>query len=146
MTTALRCSSRQAPQVFPATHGATHTAFQPLPGRQRWELHFFHLFIKVPPHPPHPLTPSLPSPPSPPSPPHPLTPSPPSPPHSPHPLIPLTSFCFFTHAVVNSVHNFYRRLIGRFYFYTTAILPAFLASITAILCERKSRSDISPPV
>ena len=36
--------------------------------------------------------------------------------------------------------SFCRKLIGRFYFYTTAFLPAFLAAIVAILCERKSRS------
>jgi len=36
--------------------------------------------------------------------------------------------------------SFCRKLIGRFYFYTTAFLPAFLAALVAIMCERKSRS------
>lgn len=35
-----------------------------------------------------------------------------------------------------------RRLFGRFYFYSSAFLPAFLASLCAIMVERKSRSVI----
>lgn len=35
-----------------------------------------------------------------------------------------------------------RRLIGRFYRYSTGYLPAFLASVCAILCERKSRRGL----
>lgn len=46
-------------------------------------------------------------------------------------------FCFSSFTVTGLPS---RRLIGRWYLYMAFYPPAFLASVCAILCERKSRS------